>query len=153
LAALSDVAARCNTSIAVEFMLFSAAPTLGACVAAVQAANRPNLVVLADVLHLTRSGGTPADVQQYPAHLFPYVQICGANGPGPAADVAAAKAEAVNARLMPNDGDLPVAEFIAATPATTILSVESPLQGQSLPTDPDAFAAAMLASGRASAGE
>jgi hypothetical protein len=35
------------------------------------------VVVLPDVLHLTRSGGIPDDMLDYPARLFPYVQIWG----------------------------------------------------------------------------
>jgi hypothetical protein len=53
---------------------------------------------------------------------------------------------------MPDQGDLPVREFIAALPAETILTVESPLKGQSDPADPLALAREMLASGHRVAG-
>jgi hypothetical protein len=46
-------------------------------------------VVLADVLHLIRSGGAPVDLERYPPSLFPYAQVCGAVGAAAAAaDVA-----------------------------------------------------------------
>ena len=54
---------------------------------------------------------------------------------------------------MPDEGDLPVREFVAALPASTILAVEAPLAGQADPADPRALAAAMLAAGRRVAGE
>ena len=56
-------------------------------------------------------------------------------------------------RLLPDEGDLPVREFVATLPAGTILSVESPLAGQADPADPHALAVTMLASARRVAGE
>ena len=153
LGGVAALAAEHDITIAVEFMLFSAARDLATCVEIVEAAGADNVVVLTDVLHLTRSGGRPADLGVLPARLFPYVQVCGATGPGPAADPVAARAEGVKARLMPDEGDLPVREFVAALPRDTILSVESPLAGQADPQDPLALASAMLASARRVAGD
>ena len=153
LAALADAAARHDTAIAVEFMVFTAARTLVDAVGIVRSAGADNVVVLPDVLHVIRSGGTLAQVADTDPVLLPYAQICGATGPGPAPDAAAARAEGVAARLLPDEGDLPVREFVAALPSTTILAVESPLAGQADPSDPDALAARMLLSGRRVAGE
>ncbi len=153
LAAMAEAAAHHHTSIAVEFMMFTASPTLLDCVDVVRACGGPNVVVLPDVLHVIRSGGTMEQVAATPASLLPYAQICGAQGPGPAPDAAAARAEGVGARLLPDDGDLPVREFVAALPASTILAVESPLAGQADPSDPLGLARRMLAAGRRVAGE
>ncbi len=153
LAQVADLAAGHGTSIAVEFMLFSAARDLATCVQIVAQCGAPNVVVLADVLHLERSGGHPGDLRRYPPELFPYAQICGAPGVGPAPDPEAARSEGVRGRLMPDEGDLPVCEFIAALPPETILCVESPLAGQADPADPQALARNMLASARRVAGE
>jgi sugar phosphate isomerase/epimerase len=152
LASVAELAAQHGTSVAVEFMLFSSARTLSECVEVVRAAGAPNVVVLADVLHLTRSGSRPADLLAYPASLFPYAQVCGATGSGAASDAEEARSEGVRARLMPDEGDLPVAEFVAALPEA-ILAVEAPLAGQADPADPVALAAAMLASARRVAGD
>ncbi len=149
LAALAQAAAQHGTGIAVEFMLFSAARTLQECVAVVEAAGQPNAVVLTDVLHLTRSGGSPDDLRSVPARLLPYVQVCGADGAGPADDPQEARAQAVRARLAPDEGDLPVREFVAALPAQTILSVESPLEGQADPVDRVGLARRLLSSAQA----
>ncbi len=150
---VAELAAEHDTAIAVEFMLFSAARDLGTCVDIVLASGASNVVVLADSLHLERSGGQPDDLRRYPPHLFPYVQICGATGAGAAVDAEAARGEGVKARLMPDEGDLPVRQFIEALPVSTILSVESPLAGLSKPIDPLDLATAMLASARRAAGE
>lgn len=145
LAAMAQAAATYDTAVALEFMMFTASPTLVDAVEVVKAAGEPNVVVLPDVLHLTRSGGTTAQLAEVDPALLPYAQICGASGPGAAADAAAARAEGVKARLMPDEGDLPVREFVAALPATTILAVEAPLAGQADPEDPHALAQAMMA--------
>lgn len=146
LAAMAQAAAVHETAIALEFMMFTASPTLLDAVDVVREAGEPNVVVLPDVLHLTRSGGTTAQLADVDPALLPYAQICGASGAGAAADAAAARAEGVKARLMPDEGDLPVREFVAALPATTILAVEAPLAGQADPEDPHALARAMKAS-------
>ncbi len=148
LASLADSAAQHGTAVAVEFMMFTASPTLLDCIDVVRASGAPNVVVLPDVLHLVRSGGTVAQLAATDPALLPYAQICGAAGPGPAPDPDAARAEGVRARLMPDEGDLPVREFVAALPAHTIISVEAPLAGQADPADPDALAAAMMAAAR-----
>lgn len=146
LGALAEEAATRDVDVAVEFMVFTACPDLTDAVSIVRACGASNVVVLADVLHLTRSGGTTQQLAAVDAHLVPYAQICGADGPGPAADAAAARAEGVRARLLPDGGDLPVRAFVQALPATTILAVEAPLAGQADPADPDALARTMMAS-------
>lgn len=148
LAAMAQAAATYDTAVALEFMMFTASPTLVDAVEVVKAAGEPNVVVLPDVLHLTRSGGTTAQLAAVDPALLPYAQICGASGPGAAADAAAARAEGVKARLKPDEGDLPVREFVAALPATTILAVEAPLAGQADPQDSQALAHALMAAGK-----
>lgn len=152
LAQVAELAAQHNTSIAVEFMLFSAAKDLDTCVQIVTQCGASNIVVLADSLHLERSGGHPSDLRAYPPRLFHYAQICGAAGAGAAADPQTARGEGVHGRLMPDEGDLPVCEFIAALPPETILAVESPLKGRSDPADPLELAREMLASAHRVAG-
>lgn len=149
LARLAEEAARHDTAIAVEFMMFTASPTLVDCVEVVRASGASNVVVLPDVLHVVRSGGTLEQLKAVDPALLPYAQICDATGAGPAPDPDAARAEGVRARLMPGDGDLPVREFVAALPAAAILAVEAPLDGQADPADPQALADAMLAASRA----
>lgn len=148
LAAMAQAAAGHGTAIAVEFMMFTASPTLADAVDVISAAGEPNVVVLPDVLHLVRSGGTLDQLAAVDPSLIPYAQICGAHGSGPAADAAAARAEAAKARLLPDEGDLQVREYVATLPLTTILAPEAPLAGQADPLDPQALAHAMMAASR-----
>jgi len=149
LAAMAQAAAAHGTALALEFMVFTACPALVDAVDIVRAAEAPNVVVLPDVLHLTRSGGTTDQLAATDAGLLPYAQVCGAQGAGPVIDPSAARAEAARARLLPDEGDLPVRAFVQALPATTILAVEAPLAGQADPQDPQALAHAMMAASRA----
>jgi sugar phosphate isomerase/epimerase len=153
LAALAERAAAHGTSIAVEFMMFTASPTLADCIGVVRASGAANVVVLPDVLHLVRSGGTLDQLAATDPGLVPYAQICGADGAGPAASPEEARAEGVRARLLPDEGDLPVREFVRALPSSTIIAVEAPLAGQADPVDPQALAVAMMGSARRVSGE
>lgn len=145
---LAELAKQHNTTVAVEFMLFSSAPDLQSCLELVKECGNARVVILADILHLERSGGTPHDLLGQSADLFPYAQICGAEGAGAASSSDTARTEGVQARLLPHVGDLPIRQFIRALPPETILSVEAPLLGQSDPSDPVTLAASMLASAR-----
>jgi len=80
---------------------------------------RPNSGILIDNLHLRTSGLTPADVAAYDRSLFPYIQI--ADAPLEAPDGFAARLdEAINGRLWPPDGALPVDELMAVVPDVAI---------------------------------
>ena len=148
LAAMAQAAEQHQAAIAVEFMMFTSCRTLVDCAEMVRSVGTPNVVVLPDVLHLIRSGGSVGQLASIEPSLLPYAQICGAHGDGAAPDADAARAEGVRARLMPDEGDLPVREFVAALPQETIISVEAPLVGQADPEDPSALAKAMMSAGR-----
>jgi sugar phosphate isomerase/epimerase len=110
-----------------EFMKYSPLRTLDAAVRVVRAAGHPAGSVLVDALHLRRSGGTPADLVAVPPELLPYGQLC--DGPlepvWPSDDEA--RIESRTGRLLPGDGEFPLAELIEALPAGGALSVESPV--------------------------
>ena len=110
-----------------EFMKYSPVQTLAAAVRIVRAAGHPAGSVLVDALHLRRSGGSPADLADVPAKLLPYGQLC--DGPlepvWPTDD--RARAESRTGRLLPGDGELPLAELVQMLPAGGVLSVEAPV--------------------------
>jgi sugar phosphate isomerase/epimerase len=83
-----------------------------------------NAGVLVDALHLSRSGGSPADIKHYPPDLFTYVHLCDAPGLPPAAD--AIRSEARGGRSYPGEGGLWLEEFVMAFPEGTPLAVEAP---------------------------
>jgi sugar phosphate isomerase/epimerase len=113
-----------------EFMVFTAIKTVEQADRIIGRARHPAGAVLVDPLHLRRSGGSPADVAALVAlnaDRYPYAQFCDGllatpDGRGPAL-----YAEAVEDRLAPGEGELPLAELLAALPAGAALSVEAPV--------------------------
>jgi sugar phosphate isomerase/epimerase len=96
----------------------------------VDAVAHPAAGVLVDPLHLRRSGGSPAAVAvlaQSRPELFPYVQLCDAPLGAPHDGTRGLYREAVTARLLPGDGELPLGELLGALPASLPLSVETPV--------------------------
>jgi len=96
--------------------------------------------IIIDPLHLQRGGGTPADVRSLDPKLIAYCQLCDAplaaprNLPRPRGlprgqsveGITDLALEARAVRLLPGDGELPLAEIISAVPAGVPLSVETP---------------------------
>jgi sugar phosphate isomerase/epimerase len=96
--------------------------------------------LLADPLHLHRAGGTPADFRALDPALISYYQLCDAPRDVPAGlsrparlprgqsvgDITDIALESRAARLFPGEGDLPLAEFVAAMPAGLPVNVEAP---------------------------
>jgi sugar phosphate isomerase/epimerase len=80
--------------------------------------------ILVDTLHLARSGGTPADIAQYDASLFPYVHLCDARAIAPPFDDL--RRESREARRFPGEGELDMMAFLDAFPLGTPLAVEAP---------------------------
>jgi sugar phosphate isomerase/epimerase len=122
LARLCEEAQRSGIRCVLEFMRFTTVRSLEDAVRVVRAAGQENGGVLVDALHLARCGHRPADVGALDASLLPYAQICDAPGAGPGEE--ALRAEALDGRLLPGDGELPLADLLSALPADLPLSVE-----------------------------
>ena len=114
-------------TLAVEYMIFTEVKTLSAAVALVESIEGP-AVVLPDSLHAARSGGTASELAEVRPELIAYAQLCDTIAePAPASE-ADALVEARTRRLLPGDGDLPLADFVRALPAYTPLGVEVPVR-------------------------
>jgi sugar phosphate isomerase/epimerase len=120
---LCDLASSEGLKLAIEF-----APMTRGCDALQRAAwfvdqvGRPSLGVGVDCLHLVRSGGTVADLEELDARYFSYVQVCDGRGLHRSADY---MVEARN-RSLPGAGDFPLAGILGALPQTLALEVEAP---------------------------
>ena len=102
-----------------EFLPIFPLNTLSMAAEIVATANVTNGGVLIDNLHLSRSGSSIEEVQEMPTELFPYLQICDAPAERPA-DFGALLDEALNGRLCPGEGSLPIAELLRAVPAVPL---------------------------------
>lgn len=111
--------------IVLEFGAFTEVRSLEQAREVISAVNRPNLGMLIDSLHWARSGGTLEQIAALPAQWLTYAQLCDASGAGPnMANRAEVRLEAVDYRLLPGDGDLPLEQWLAALPAGLPLSLE-----------------------------
>lgn len=122
---LSDHAAAAGMRVCLEFAAFTTVDHVQSALAILDQAGCEDVGLLIDPLHLARTGGSPGDVATVDPHRFPYAQFCDAAASGPPpSDVPAIIHEALDLRLMPGDGALPLGELLAVLPRDTPLSVE-----------------------------
>jgi sugar phosphate isomerase/epimerase len=129
--------------------------------AAAAVAREAGAAVLLDALHIQRGGSTLDDVRALEPALVPVVQIC--DGPlttpkelelpaalplGMTADGSVLQVEARALRKVPGEGEFPLAELLAAVPASTPLSVEVPNATLQARMSPVEFAARNLRGAR-----
>lgn len=107
-----------------EFMRFTAVPTLAAALSVVDRVGHPRAGVLVDPLHLARSGGQVADLAAA-GERFCYVQLCDAPALAPVGGTAGLVTEARHHRLLPGEGALPLRALLDAIPDVPV-SVEVP---------------------------
>ena len=83
-----------------------------------------NAGLLVDALHLSRSGGSPADIAGYEPELFTYIHLCDAPLAPPQPENL--RTEARGGRLYPGEGRLWLPEFLTAFPTGTPIAIEAP---------------------------
>lgn len=82
-----------------------------------------NLRLLIDPMHLIRSGGVVADLAAIDPKLIAYAQLCDVPIEPPHGDYLE---EAMNERVAPGAGELPLVDFVAALPEDVTVSLEVP---------------------------
>lgn len=111
-------------NVGIEFMPLAAGwTTIGQTAELIASVGQSNLGMGIDLLHLIRSGGTPADVAATPPGLIHYAQLCDSNSLAVTNDYVE---EASAVRLAPGEGKFPTLEFLQALPAGTPLELEVP---------------------------
>ncbi len=125
LSALADHARGTGLRVALEFAAFTEIQGLGDALALLDRPELDDVSLLVDPLHFARTGGRPADLARVAPGRLAYAQFCDAPADGPHPDDKDAIIhEAVDLRLLPGDGQLPLAELLSALPAMLPLSVE-----------------------------
>ena len=128
-AAFAELAEARSLRAMCEFMPGVAIGDLSSAVALAHHVGRPSFSLVIDAMHLFRSGGTAAELAAVDPAIIGYAQVC---------DVPLVSAhdvygmEALHHRLPPGDGELPLAEFLAALPAGVPLGVEVPMLDRAL---------------------
>ncbi|MDB5396063.1 MAG: sugar phosphate isomerase/epimerase [Rhodospirillales bacterium] len=122
---LCRTGAEYGLKVNVEFISMGKVRTLADAVQLVTDSGQRNAGITIDILHLTRTGSTPADISAIDPKLIGYAQIC--DGP---AGLAREEwnDEGFEQRQIPGEGEFPLVDFIAALPDDIILGVEVPLK-------------------------
>ena len=120
---LCDRAAAAHITLVLEFLPIFAIRTLAEAMTVVSDAGRANAGVLVDTLHLARSGAKPADLAAMDPVRLPYIQLADAPAVPPDATLRGLLHEAIDARLLPGDGGLPLVDVLRVVPHVPV-SVE-----------------------------
>jgi len=122
--ALCKIADKYGINACFEFLPITEVKSLPMGLDIVQSVGHPRGKLLVDALHLARSGGHPDLLKGLPADLFTYAQICDAPAKLPDMEFNTILYEAVDGRLMPGEGDLPVKELVEVLPENLPLAPE-----------------------------
>lgn len=114
-AELVAVAATCGVVLVCEFLPIFPLRDLSLATRVVADHAPEHAGILVDNLHLSRSGGDPDDLDESLSTRLHYLQI--ADAPvTPPGDVAGLLDEAINGRLVPGEGALPIDRLLGAVP-------------------------------------
>lgn len=121
-AAIADLARPYGLRPVIEFMAYRPVSSLAAAVSIARGSDGG--AVLLDTLHIYRCGVTASELAGLDPALLSYLQVCDA----PRRPPADAMLEARTRRLLPGEGELPLADMRGALPADLPVSVEAPCQ-------------------------
>lgn len=122
LAALDAMAASAGMGVLVEFMKISRLGSGQEALDAIAQIGSDNIGLMVDALHLSYGGEGPADMRGFGAAIMG-AQLCDAPATMSFDDY---YRMAMGDRLVPGDGKLPLADFMAALPADLICAIEVP---------------------------
>lgn len=125
LARLAGITAKAGMKVALEFITYNFVATLPQAIRIAEATRDPNVGLMIDALHLSRSGASPSDLSAVDKDRLFIAQLCDAKGPIPATQDLRIT-ESRTARLYPGQGDLPLFQFLEAFPASSDIEVEAP---------------------------
>ncbi len=124
MARYAEAAAGHRLKLALEFMPYSNAKTIGQAARMARRAAQPNFGLMIDPLHLARSGGTPADLRGVEPDRIYMVQLCDAPLDPPSD--AELRTEALANRLYPGEGGLPLHDLLDAVGPQVQIDAEIP---------------------------
>jgi sugar phosphate isomerase/epimerase len=122
-----DLCERANAAgmrACLEFMPITAIRTLAQAVEVVEDVDHPAGGILIDAFHLERTGLTPTALEAVPAKWLPYVQLCDVPRRGKLTDHDKYLEDALDGRLAPGEGALPLEELMNHLPENIPVSLE-----------------------------
>lgn len=123
-ARLCEAAHPFGLSADLEFMPWTAVPSLDDALDLLSNIDQPNAGLLLDALHFARSGSKLEDIARIPRQWLHYAQIC--DGPSQPADTQALIQTARAERLLPGEGEIDLAAIWERLPQDLPVSVEIP---------------------------
>lgn len=127
-ATLAELAYARGMLATIEFAPIQVIATLEAAVELVAKVAQPHFRILVDAMHFFRSGGALAQLAALDPALIGYAQLCDV----PLAGDGDYASEAMFGRLAPGEGELPLADFVAALPADIPIGLEVPMRERAL---------------------
>ncbi len=128
-AALTELAAQRNIKTAVEPVPGLTVGDLPTALAAVEHVARPEFRLLIDTMHLIRSGSNAADLAAIDPDLIGYAQL---NDTTLQPRLDNYMEEAMFERMVPGDGELPLADLLSALPSGVVVEIEVPRRSLAL---------------------
>jgi sugar phosphate isomerase/epimerase len=125
LAVLTDLAADRGIVTSVEPVPGLAIADLPTAMAAVEHVGRDEISLLIDTMHVARSGASADDLRSLPPERIGHVQLC--DVPLRSTKEHNYAEEAMYHRMAPGEGELPLAEMLAALPADRVVGLEVPM--------------------------
>jgi sugar phosphate isomerase/epimerase len=122
-ALLAEMAGARGLAVHLEFVPGLTVSDLASALAIIEQVGQPHFRVMIDAMHFFRSGGTIAQLSAVDPAKIGYVQLCDVPLE-PAQDNY--MAEAMTARCIPGEGELPLAALISALPADIPIGLEVP---------------------------
>ena len=124
---ICELAESCALTGLIEFNPYSACPDLDAALQIVADSKAENAGLVIDALHLSRSGGSPADLKKVDPSLLLLTHFCDApKPPHGQRTIDELRAESRTARLLPGEGELWLDELLDALPPGIAISIEAP---------------------------
>lgn len=124
-ARLCEAAASLEMTVGLEPITYCAIGTADAALSIIRDSRQPNARLLIDTLQFFRSGATADTIDAIDPALIEYVQISDGPRASPAS-IEERRTEARTARLLPGDGELPLADLLSRLPPDLTLAVEAP---------------------------
>jgi sugar phosphate isomerase/epimerase len=125
LAVLTSLAADRGLLTSVEPVPGLAIADLPTAMAAVQHVGRDEISLLIDTMHVARSGAGADDLRSLPAERIGHIQLC--DVPLRSSKEWNYAEEAMYHRMVPGEGELPLAEMLAALPSDRVVGLEVPM--------------------------
>ncbi|MBB5686777.1 sugar phosphate isomerase/epimerase family protein [Sphingobium boeckii] len=126
-AALVHLAAERGISSAIEFLPGRALGTLADALATLAHVARPDAGIVIDMMHVFRSGETVAQLAALDPALVSHIQLC--DIPLVNDELTYAE-ESLHERLIPGQGELPLAPALEALPRNVTVGLEIPMLSQ-----------------------